>query len=284
MARPAPYREHHFNPLPIPMPQPDPASVFRRVGDRIEPTGLARGPWHPNAQHGGAPAGLLAQTAAEAVNDDAFVLQRLTLDIRKPVPIEPLTVTCARYSGRSTQRVRLELIHDGQPLCVAHVLFGRSDAIGDWQADAPTVRLTPVADSTPDDVHIPGTDPGAETFHYRALESRLAAGSVEDQGPAAAWFRFRYPLTGDNEPALSAQAVAIADLGNGISWSVPLEDYSFASTDLTVNLWRRPATAWIGVDSGTHISALGHGCTLSDLYDEDGRIGVASQTLLIRKR
>lgn len=266
------------------MSQPDPASVFRRVGHRIEPTGLARGPWHSNAQHGGAPAGLLAQIAAEAVDDDAFVLQRLTLDIHKPVPIEPLTVMCSRDGGRSTQRVRLELIHDGQPLCVAHALFGRSNTIDDWQAGAPVAQLRPVADSTPGAVYIPGTDRDAETFHYRALESRLAAGSVEYQGPAAAWFRFRYPLIGDNDPALSAQAVAIADLGNGISWSIPLKEYSFASTDLTVNFWRRPITAWIGIDSGTHISSLGHGCTLSDLYDEDGRIGLASQTLLVRKR
>ncbi|MES1934857.1 thioesterase family protein [Salinisphaera hydrothermalis] len=265
------------------MPQPDPPSIFRRVGCRIEPTGLTRGPWHPNAQHGGAPAGLLAQTAIEAVNDNAFVLQRVTLDIRKPVPIEPLTVQCSRDGGRSTQRVRLELIHDGQPLCVAHVLFGRSDAIGDWRVDAHVARLKSVADSTPGAVYIPGTDPDAETFHYRALESRLAAGSIESEGPAAAWFRFRYPLIEDYEPALSAQAVAIADLGNGISWSVPLETYSFASTDLTVNLWRQPTTEWIGVDSGTHISSLGHGCTLSDLYDENGLIGAASQTLLVRK-
>ena len=266
------------------MPQPDPASIFKRVGYCIEPTGLARGPWHPNAQHGGAPAGLLAQTAIEAVNDDAFVLRRLTLDLRKPVPIEPLIVQCSRDGGRTAERVRLELIHDGQPLCVAHVLFGRSETIGDPRSDIPEARLKSVVDSTPGAVYIPGTDPDAESFHYRALESRLAAGSIESQGPAAAWFRFRYPLIRDHYPALSAQAVAIADLGNGISWSVPLETYSFASTDLTVNLWRQPTTEWIGVDSGTHISPLGHGCTLSDLYDENGQIGAASQTLLIRER
>lgn len=265
------------------MRQSEPASVFKRTGYRVEPTGLARGPWHPNAQHGGAPAGLLAQTAIEAIDDPTFVLQRFTLDILKPVPIEPLSVMCSNDGGRSVQRVRLELIHDGRPLCVAHVLFGRSDSSGGLKTKAPATRLKPVSESTPDVVHIPGTDPDAQTFHYRALESRLAAGSVERQGPAAAWFRFRYPLIGDNDCGAAAQAVAIADLGNGISWSVPLETHSFASTDLTVNLWRRPATEWIGVDSATRISPYGHGCTLSYLYDENGPIGVAAQTLLVRK-
>jgi hypothetical protein len=35
-------------------------AIFLRDGERFVPTDLARGPWTPQAQHGGAPAALLA--------------------------------------------------------------------------------------------------------------------------------------------------------------------------------------------------------------------------------
>ena len=37
-----------------------PDAVFHRDGERFLPTELARGPWDPNAQHGGPCAALLA--------------------------------------------------------------------------------------------------------------------------------------------------------------------------------------------------------------------------------
>ena len=45
----------------------DPSAVFHFVDGLYCPTGLSRGPWRDDAQHGGAPAALLAHVAqAEA--------------------------------------------------------------------------------------------------------------------------------------------------------------------------------------------------------------------------
>ena len=41
-------------------------AIFVREGDRFLPTDLARGPWSPEAQHGGAPAALLAYLVVQA--------------------------------------------------------------------------------------------------------------------------------------------------------------------------------------------------------------------------
>ena len=56
---------------------PTPAAVFHRDGDLFVPTELARGPWSADAQHGGAPAALLAR-AIELVEPGPTFVARLT--------------------------------------------------------------------------------------------------------------------------------------------------------------------------------------------------------------
>ena len=70
------------------------ASLFRRVGDGfVEATDLARGPWSPAALHGGPVAALIAQAIEELPNDGvAWFVARLTLDIERPVPLQPLAI------------------------------------------------------------------------------------------------------------------------------------------------------------------------------------------------
>ena len=66
-------------------------AVYVMEGDAFVPTELARGPWDPNAQHGGAPAALLAR-AIEAEAGELAVA-RLTYEFLRPVPLEPVAVS-----------------------------------------------------------------------------------------------------------------------------------------------------------------------------------------------
>lgn len=269
------------------MPQiaSDLISVFKRDGVYIYPTNLSRGPWRADAQHGGAPAGLLAQIAIECIENDQFVLQRFAIDILKSVPIEPLQIRRSlEVDSRSVKRVNLELLNKNkESVCIARTLFSRTEALehDDISQKRSIARLS---DSLENTVHIPETELDIETFHYGAIESRLAGGSVELPGPAAAWFRFRYPLLPDINCDISACAVAISDLGNGISWVLPFKKFTFASINLTVNFWRTPKTEWIGLSSITFAGNRNFGCTISDLYDEEGLLGCAVQNLLFRAR
>ncbi|WP_370639547.1 hypothetical protein [Cupriavidus sp. DB3] len=122
------------------------------------------------------------------------------------------------------------------------------------------------------------------SFHYTAMESRVASGSVAEPGPAAAWFRLAVPLIDGWPTPPSARAVAAADFGNGISWALPLDRFVFANADLSVSLHRPPQGEWVGVDSVTVAQPSGIGLTTSTLYDEAGAIGVAQQSLLIKQR
>src|SRR6202012_4205991 len=65
-----------------------PESIYERRGDNVYATELTRGPWDPNAQHGGAPAALLMREL-ERVDDGGLALQfaRVTYELVKPVPL-----------------------------------------------------------------------------------------------------------------------------------------------------------------------------------------------------
>jgi len=80
------------------------------------------------------------------------------------------------------------------------------------------------------------------------------------------------------------RAATAADFGNGLSWVLPLGRYLFANADLTLHLHRQPVGEWIGLQSQTQADAGGTGVTLSLLFDEQGSIGMAAQTLVLRER
>jgi len=56
------------------------------------------------------------------------------------------------------------------------------------------------------------------------------------------------------------------------------------NSDLTINLLRQPRGEWICLDARTHLGPRGCGLAESALYDLDGLIGRATQSLSIAQR
>ena len=52
----------------------------------------------------------------------------------------------------------------------------------------------------------------------------------------------------------------------------------------TINLLRQPVGEWICLDARTHLGSNGCGVAESALYDEQGLIGRATQSLAVRPR
>lgn len=260
-------------------------SVFVPDGDWFVPTGLARGPWDANAQHGGAPAALLAHVAEATVADSAFMLTRLTFELTRPVPIAPLKVHVDAGRGRSARRLQLALEHDSVTVGRASALLLRETPLAFTpQADA---QLLPGPRGCTERFAVPGladAHPGQELFGGDAIDAWIARGSSHAPGPAAAWFRLRAPVVAGHVDTPAMRVMAAADFGNGISWVLPPHAYWFTNADLTVYLQRTPVGEWIGLDSATVARATGMGLATSTLYDTRGRIGMAHQTLLIRPR
>jgi acyl-Coa thioesterase superfamily protein len=78
--------------------------------------------------------------------------------------------------------------------------------------------------------------------------------------------------------------LAAADSGNGVSATLDYHDHVFINTDLTVQLVREPAGEWVCLDAITRVGPDGVGLAESVLSDERGRLGSATQTLLVRRR
>ncbi len=252
-------------------------SVYVVADDVAQPTELARGPWDPNAQHGGAPAALMA-TLIERLAAPQSVF-RLTVEFLRPIPLKPLTTGVTGSSGRAAGRWAASLAANGREVARAQALSCRTsplDIVVPLHAAAE--RLPPPTVDKP--LRIPGM-PEQRSFYYTAMEARLAAGSVTAPGPAAGWFRLRYPLIAGEEPTPLVRAVAAADFASGISWVLPFGRYRYVNADLTVYLRRMPIGEWIGVDAVTTIDAPGVGVTATRLFDRDGPVGGAHQTLIV---
>ncbi|HEV3001348.1 MAG TPA: thioesterase family protein [Solirubrobacteraceae bacterium] len=249
-------------------------AVFVLDGDVATPTELARGPWGPDAAHGGAPAGLLAALIERRAEPQR--LTRITIELLRPVPLAPLAAHAAGEAGRTVGRWSASLAAGGRTVARATAVSCRTAPL-----DVPPAaeERLPFPDAA-EPLRIPGM-PDVRSFYYTAMEGRLASGSVTRPGPAAVWLRLRCPLVAGAEPSGFVRAVAAADFASGTSWELPFGPYRYVNADLTVWVHRPPAGEWIGVDAATTLDATGTGVTETRLFDRDGRVGGAQQTLVV---
>src|SRR5204862_146816 len=94
-----------------------PDALFERDGTRFVPTELCRGPWSPDAQHGGPPAALMARAAEGFEGGEEMQAVRQTVELLRPVPLVPLTVTAAGAEGadRRGRAPRGRAVHQPRP-------------------------------------------------------------------------------------------------------------------------------------------------------------------------
>ncbi len=244
---------------------------------------MSTGPWDPRAQHGGPPSALLAYLLAEAAGDDGLVMARMTFELLRPVPVGRVSVSVAQ--SRGGKRVRLfeaSISDDGG----VEVMRARALRVAPAGAGIPPVggggaAMAPLPE--PYDRPEWRARPGP-LFAPDAIEVRVAAGAIDEPGPAAAWFRLRVPVIEGVALTGLQRVAAAADFGNGIASVVSWEGHTFINPDLTVYLEREPAGEWIGLDAETRIGTGGIGVAESVLYDEHGRVGRAVQALLVARR
>lgn len=257
-------------------------ALFDPDGSRFVPTALARGPWSPEALHGGPPAALLARCAERVAGGEKMLVTRLTVELLRPVPVSPLAVeTRLLRAGRKVQ------------------LVGASLRAGDVEvARATALRLRTLDLPLPEEIDSPSPPPGPETappsvspgialrdypaFHNQGVEHRFVAGSFDRAGPATDWIRLRVPLVAGEETSPLARVAAAADFGNGVSWVLSRTDgWQFINPDLTVSLHRLPVGEWVCLEAVTYVEPTGIGQAESVLWDERGRLGRAVQSLLL---
>jgi hypothetical protein len=258
--------------------------IFRRAGELYEPTPMARGPWDPDALHGGAPAALLASAIEQQEPGRELFVSRLTFEFLRPVPLAPLALaTRIVRPGRRAQLIEASLSADGVDV---------ARAVGLRTIRAPE-RLVMAAEADASEGALAGPEqgrplaftlaPNMEVGFAAAMEMRFIAGD-DSLGPATVWMRMHGALVDAEAPSPLARAVAAADFGNGVSSILDYERNIFINADLTVYLHRVPAGEWVCLDSRTRIAAGAGALAESALHDERGPIGRSCQALVVGER
>lgn len=261
-----------------------PDALFVPDGVAFVPTELCRGPWSPEAQHGGPPAALLARAAERFEDGVERHVGRLTVELLRPVPLVPLTVA-TRFvrPGRKVQLVEASLRAEGEEVARALALRIRRSPLV-LPPDLP--RLAPPPGPERGRASRPPWTEGLPTpaFHHDAVEHRFVAGGFDRGGPATDWIRLRVPVVAGEPPSPLERVAAVADFGNGISWVLSrLDGYRFINPDLTVYLHRLPAGEWVCLEAATFAEAHGVGVAESRLWDEHGPLGRSLQSLLLER-
>jgi hypothetical protein len=260
-----------------------PPAVYLVDGERLAPTTLAQGPWAAGFQHGGAPAALAARAIEAVPVDVPMQVCRLTVELLRPVPLSPLTVTAdVVRPGRKVQLVEAVIRADDTPVVRAVALRVRTTDL-----PLPEGAVVDEGPLPPDSARpLTATAPGAVSGDgfITAMEIRSVTGGFEAPGPSTSWFRLRQPLVEGEEPSPLVRVAAAADFGNGISWVLPFDRYTSINPDLTVYLARPPEGEWVCLESRTFPRPSGIGMADTALYDVRGRIGRSVQTLVHEAR
>jgi hypothetical protein len=136
------------------------------------------------------------------------------------VPLKPLLVTAhTTRPGKKVQFVSASMVADGVEVARATALRVRAEAL-----DLPRVETTATMGdpgaAEPFELDVQFTREGAGVGFWSAMDVRLLRGSWMESGPAAVWFRLRFPIVGGEETSPLQRVAAAGDFGNGISASL----------------------------------------------------------------
>lgn len=252
-------------------------------GKRLMPTELVRGPWRPDAQHGGPPSALLGRAVEAEARRRGGQVARLGVELVRPVPLVAMEVdVSAEEVSRRVVHVQAELRGDGEVVARTTALVL---VVAELEAvQPPSVPDLPGAEAT---VIAPGweIEGGLVVYHRDAVEHRFVEGGFGVPGPAVDWVRLRVPLVAGEDTSGLCRVLATADFGSGISAVFDTTSpIGLINADLTVALHRAPRGEWVRLDSRTMLGPAGVGLCTTTLGDEEGPLGTATQSLMALTR
>lgn len=255
-------------------------ALFVHSGELFHPTPFTTGPWRADAQHGGPPAALLTRSV-ERLLDQHEVLSRVSVDLLAPVPLVPLSISATRTAvSRRVTHFHGSLQADGLTVATVRALALRRTELPPpgWTPDetAPTLPSPDIAKRAPSFVSAVPI-----SYHRDAVEHRTTHGIFGEVGEATSWVRLIEPLVEGEDTSTWCRVLAAADFGSGISSIYDFGgDVGLVNADLMVSLARPARGEWIRLSSVSRVNDQGTGLAVTQLADQTGYIGVATQSLL----
>lgn len=246
----------------------------------FEPTRFTMGPWRADAQHGGPPSALLCLLAEQHLQPEESIL-RCHVELRAAVPLTPLTaeVDRVRISSRVAQ-ITTSLTSDRiVARATSTILRGGDIDPPEWVSNELPPKLPGPDEATTAPAWASG-DVG-QPFHRDALEHRFVSGGFLIPGPARDWIRLKFPVVAQTPVTAAQRVMASADIGSGISAVFGADSrFGMINADLDVTFVRRSDSDWFMLDAATHLGSDGTGVAQTSIWDADGRVAHATQTLL----
>jgi hypothetical protein len=262
-------------------------ALFDVDGSRFVASEFSRGPWDARHCHGGPVSALLARAVLGAdAGDTEWQLARLTIELVRPVPVlQPMSVlTHIERPGRKVSLVAATLTDGDVEVARVRALRVRTRSMdlppeSNLAVDTP---LAPPLSVAAERAQFARTDLTA--FHTHGAEHRFVEGTWDAPGPVGVWIKLLVPVVAGEQPSGVERVAAAADFGNGVSGSLPYEDFVYINPDLTVHMARPPLGEWVGMRTSSYYGPLGAGLAESQLFDEHGRLGRSCQSLFVDPR
>ncbi|MEV0404556.1 thioesterase family protein [Actinoallomurus sp. NPDC050550] len=257
-----------------------PEAFYLPADDGVyEPTSATESPWDRDAQHGGPPTALLAH-AIDTTVAPGMRMARISVDFLAPIPRRPARVEVTPLRpGRQVRLTEAHLIVEGQVAVTArawHITTGPTPPVRTESTPPPPLPPEPTEQYDFDGM----TDWG----YGQAVEWRFTHGGRDTLGTAQVWTRVRIPLIAGRKLTGLTRTLIVADSANGLSATLPFDQWLSIPPTMTTTLLRHPDGEWVHMDCRTHLGDDGLGLTQAALSDPDGRLGDVAQPLLIRRR
>ncbi|MGE0828760.1 MAG: thioesterase family protein [Hyphomonadaceae bacterium] len=258
--------------------------LYRLAGNIADPSADTHGPWNTYSQHGGAPTALIAHVADTFPAPAPMWVTRLTVDLMRPVPIAPLTIsTTVLREGRNIQLLQINLSAGDKEVTRATALRVRKLEVNTPARAHPPKQKWPSPEDCPP---IPDIAPVGLSRH---VDFRMADGRFRDGAAAPIWMKLNCQFLeapgiapGTTPPLL--HGALMADYLNGMTGALSFQDWTFINAELTIHFAREPRGDWSMVEATSWIGTDGRGIGFSTLSDREGAFGRASQSLVIEPR
>ncbi|MDA3649903.1 thioesterase family protein [Saccharopolyspora indica] len=256
----------------------DTQALFSPVGDQLVPSEAACSPWG-ELVGGGPVAGLLARAVERTSDDPDLFIARLTVDLMRPVPAKPLTVTAQPLrTGKRLQVSKAVLTVDGKPSARATAQLLRR---GEVDGVVPDVQ-TPFAGPTGlPDGHLLPPELGLRWGVHDVIQVRW----LEDQratSTSKVWMHMPVPLVPGEALSPLSHVAVLVDCISAASPVGPIFG-PWINTDITLYLHRPFEGEWLGMEIDRDVQPTGIGVANARLYDERGLIGSAHEAVMVNQ-
>lgn len=251
-----------------------PEAFFTVDGDSYLPGALTRGPWG-GAMGGQVVGGLLGWGIEQSGIDPDLQPARLTVDLLRPVLLEPVRIEVAvQREGRRIRLVDAALIQNGRQVARASALFlrrGEHPEGGVWSAP---VRIPPIPAGSD------GLPPGMPflIWRYGATATGtpgLAAGEWEQaHSQKFVWARLIRPMVQGHPLTPFTRLAFVGDFTSSLThWGTG--GLRYINADYTVTASRLPDGEYLGLAAASHFGAAGVATGSATLFDRHGPLGTS---------